>query len=173
MALRGKNMIIRDEKESDIKAIYDVTVAAFKDHPYSHQTEQFIVNALRAAGALTVSLVAEIDGRVVGHIAFSPVSISDGSEGWYGVGPVSVLPELWKQGIGKALINEGLTRLKSLGVKGCLLVGDPGYYNRFGFRNIPDLIYEGIPQEVFLVLPFNDAKARGTVTFHHGFFATA
>jgi len=166
-------MLIRNEKESDINAIYDVTVAAFKDHPYSHQTEQFIVNALRVDGALSLSLVAEVDGKVVGHVAFSPVSISDGSEGWYGLGPVSVLPELQRQGIGKALINEGLTRLKLLGAMGCILVGDPGYYTRFGFKNLPDLIYEGIPQEVFLALPFGNEKGKGTVTFHPGFFVTA
>jgi len=165
-------MLIRNEKESDINAIYDVTVAAFKDHPYSHQTEQFIVDALRAAEALSISLVAEVDGKVMGHVAFSPVSISDGSDGWYGLGPVSVLPELQRQGIGKALINEGLTRLESSGANGCVLVGDPRYYIRFGFKNIPGLIYEGIPQEVFLALPFDYFTARGTVTFHPGFSAT-
>jgi putative acetyltransferase len=165
-------MIVRNEKTSDIKAIYNVTVAAFKDHPYSHQTEQFIVNALRVAGALSLSLVAEVDGKVVGHVTFSPVSISDGSEGWYGLGPVSVLPELQRQGIGKALINEGRTRLKSLSAKGCVLVGDPGYYTRFGFKNLPELIYEGIPQDVFLALPFSNEKAKGIVAFHPGFSAT-
>jgi putative acetyltransferase len=107
--VKRKNLIIRNEKEPDIKAIHDVTVAAFKEHPYCHQTEQFIVNALRVAGALPLSLVVEVDGKVVGHVAFSPVTISDGSEGWYGLGPVSVLPELQRQGIGKALIKEGDT----------------------------------------------------------------
>jgi putative acetyltransferase len=70
---------------------------------------------LRAAGALTISLVAEIDGQVVGHIAFSPVTVSDGATGWYGLGPVSVLPDYQKQGIEKALINEGLSSLKDMG----------------------------------------------------------
>ena len=104
---------------------------------------------MRAANALTISLVAEIDGRVVGHIAFSPVTISDDSKGWYGLGPVSVLPEYQKQGIGKILINKGLSMLKESDGQGCVLVGDPAYYKRFGFRNIPNLVYEGIPQEVF------------------------
>ena len=75
-------MIIRNETESDVEAIFQVTKAAFADHPHSHQTEQFIVNALRAAQALSISLVAEVDGKVVGHIAFSPVAISDGSSNW-------------------------------------------------------------------------------------------
>ena len=72
-----------------------------------------------------MSLVAEVDGRVVGHIAFSPVAMSDGTNHWYGLGPVSVLPQCQRRGIGKALIQEGLARLKELGAKGCCLVGHP------------------------------------------------
>lgn len=164
-------MIIRHEMESDIEAVSEVTKAAFENHPYSHQTEQFIVNALRAANALTISLVAEIGGKVVGNVAFSPITISDGSDHWYGLGPVSVLPEFQKQGIGTSLIREGLSLLKSLGGKGCVLVGDPKYYERFGFRNCPDLILDGVPQEYFLALPFDGNKARGAVVFHEGFSA--
>jgi putative acetyltransferase len=162
-------MIIRNETAADVEAITEVTRAAFETLEISNHTEHFIVNALRAAGALTISLVAEIDGRVVGHVAFSPVEISDGSAGWYGLGPVSVLPEYQKQGIGKKLINKGLSMLRDLGGQGCLLVGDPDYYGRFGFRNIADLVYEGIPQEFFLALPFTDHSAQGIVVFHEAF----
>ncbi len=165
------NIVIRNENESDIQAISDITRAAFENHPYSHQTEEFIVKALRDANALTISLVAVAGNRVVGHIAFSPVIISDGSPGWYGLGPISVLPELQKQGIGKSLIREGLSSLKSLGAKGCILVGDPGYYERFGFRSPPDLVIDGVPQENVLALPLGESKARGVVTFHDGFNA--
>jgi putative acetyltransferase len=126
---------------------------------------------LRAANTLTVSLVAEVDARVVGHIAFSPVTISDGSEDWYGLGPVSVFPDFQKQGIGKSLIHEGLSLLKASGARGCVLVGDPEYYERFGFRNIPNLIFDGVPQEYFLALPFDDNRAQGAVVFHQGFSA--
>ncbi len=164
-------MIIRNETVSDIEAITEVTIAAFQNLPISNHTEQFIINALRAARALTISLVAEIDGRVIGHIAFSPVTISDGSLNWYGLGPVSVLPEYQRQGIGSSLIQDGLSLLKGLGGQGCALVGDPSYYKRFGFRNIPDLIHEGIPQEVFLALPFNEKNPQGIVVFHKGFLA--
>jgi putative acetyltransferase len=164
-------MIIRDERKSDVEAISEVTRAAFENHPVSNQTEQFIVNALRAAGALTISLVAEVGGKVLGHIAFSPVTISDGSHNWYGVGPVSVLPECQKQGIGKALIREGLSLLKALGARGCVLVGDPKYYERFGFRNLPDLVLNGVPQEYFLALPFDKNETHGAVVFHQGFSA--
>lgn len=166
-------MIVRSETPEDITAISEVTIAAFSDHPISNHTEQFIINALRCANALTISLVAEIDGKIVGHIAFSPIKISDGSTGWYGLGPVSVLPELQKQGIGTALILRGISMLKEDGGQGCALVGGPNYYRRFGFKNNPDLIHEGIPQEVFLVLPFSENVAKGKVEFHEGFWATS
>ena len=84
-------VLIRNETSADVSAIAEVTVAVFKTLAISNHTEQFIIAALRAAKALTVSLVAEVDGRIVGHIAFSPVTISDGSRNWYGLGPVSVL----------------------------------------------------------------------------------
>jgi putative acetyltransferase len=164
-------MIIRQELGSDVEEIFEVTKAAFADHPYSHQTEQFIVNALRAAKALSISLVAEIDGKVVGHIAFSPVAISDGSHSWYGLGPVSVLPSFQKRGIGKSLIHEGLALLKVLGAQGCVLVGDPGYYERFGFRSFPDLSVEGVPPENILALPFDNRIPHGEVILHQAFSA--
>ncbi len=165
-------MIIRKETVSDIEAITEVTIAAFKTLPISNHTEQFIINALRAANALIISLVAEIKEKVVGHIAFSPVTISDGTKDWYGLGPISVLPEYQKQGIGESLINKGLSSLKELGGQGCALVGDPNYYKQFGFRNYPDLVHEGIPQEVFLAFPFNEKVPQGTIEFHESFLAT-
>ena len=164
-------MKIRSETGADVEAIGEVTVAAFRSLEISEHTEQLIVEALRAAGALAVSLVAELDGRVVGHAAFSPVAISDGTTGWYGLGPVSVLPECQRRGIGKALIREGLSRLKGMGARGCCLVGHPAYYRKLGFENTPGLVYEGVPPEVFLALPFDGKTPRGTVTFHEAFKA--
>lgn len=166
------NIVIRNETSADIGAIDEVTVAAFKTLAVSDQTEQFVIVALRAAGALTVSLVAELDGRVVGHIAFSPVTISDDTPGWYGLGPVSVLPEHQRQGIGTALIEEGLSRLKDLGAHGCCLVGHPEYYGRFGFQNTPGLGVEGAPAEAFFALSFDGHMPQGKVGFHEGFMAT-
>jgi putative acetyltransferase len=166
-------MIIRDETESDIQAIAEVTEIAFRTLAISQHTEQFIIAALRAAGALVVSLVAEIDGKVVGHVAFSPVIISDGTPGWYGLGPISVLPEYQRKGIGTALMKEGLSRLKARGAKGCLLVGEPEYYRRFGFRNLPTLTLEAVPQQYFLGLPFTKAIPTAAVTFHKAFTAQA
>ncbi|WP_413167992.1 GNAT family N-acetyltransferase [Capilliphycus salinus ALCB114379] len=164
-------MIIRNETASDIQAITEVTIAAFKNLEVSNQTEQFIIEALRAAEMLTISLVAEIDGRVVGHIAFSPVTISDGSQDWYGIGPFSVLPEYQRQGIGTALMQHGLSLLREMGGVGCCLVGNPGYYKRFGFKNNPELILDGVPKEVFLALPFYSTIPQGFVVFHEGFMS--
>lgn len=164
-------IVIRRETNHDIEAIAEVTAAAFQTLEISNHTEQFIIEALRAANALTVSLVAELDGRVIGHVAFSPVTISDSTPDWYGLGPVSVLPEYQRQGVGKALIREGLSRLKRLHARGCCLVGHPEYYKKFGFDHIPGLVHEGVPPEVFLALAFDRNPSRGTVTFHEGFKA--
>jgi putative acetyltransferase len=164
-------VVIRPETGADIAAIAEVTSAAFETLEISQHTEQFIIEALRAARALTVSLVAELDGHVVGHVAFSPVTISDGSQNWYGLGPVSVLPEYQRKGIGKALIEQGLSRLRGLNARGCCLVGHPEYYKRFGFKNLPGFVHEGVPPEVFVALSFDGNAPRGTVTFHEGFKA--
>ena len=164
-------IIIRSETDADVDAIADVTVAAFKNLEISGHTEQFIIAALRAAKALMVSLVAELNGRVVGHVAFSPVTISDGTQNWYGLGPVSVLPERQGQGIGKALILEGLSCLRDLNAQGCCLVGHPEYYRKFGFRNMPGIVHEGVPREVFLALSFDGHTPQGIVSFHEGFKA--
>jgi putative acetyltransferase len=170
--MTSQNFLIRNETPEDIATITAVTTAAFATLEVSDQTEQFVVLALRAAKALTISLVAEVDGRVVGHIAFSPVTISDGSTGWFGLGPVSVLPENQKRGIGKALIWEGLSRLKALGASGCCLVGHPEYYPQFGFVNSASLAVEGVPEEAFFTLSFDGHLPQGVVTFHEAFTAT-
>ena len=82
------------------------------------------------------------------------------------MGPVSVLPNFQKQGIGKALINEGLAPLKTMEAKGCALVGPLGYYKKLGFKNYPEMMHEGIPREVFLALPFTEKIPKGIVIFH-------
>jgi len=164
-------IIIRNEIDADVDAITEVTVEAFKTLEISNHTEQFIIEALRADNALTVSLIAEVDGRVVGHVAFSPVTISDGTENWYGLGPVSVLQEHQRKGIGKSLILEGISRLKGLNAKGCCLVGHPNYYRKLGFKNVSGLVHEGVPQEVFLAMSFDGQIPQGTANFHDGFKA--
>jgi putative acetyltransferase len=167
----NSKILIRSETGDDVSAITEVTVAAFKNLEISNHTEQFIIEALRAAKALSVSLVAELDGSVMGHIALSPVSMSDGTRNWYGLGPVSVLPEYQRQGVGEALIHAGLSRLKDVKAHGCCLVGHPEYYRKFGFENVAGLGLDGVPPEVFFALSFDGRYPQGTVTFHEAFKA--
>ena len=150
-------ILIRDEVPDDVADICDVTVAAFESMEISNQTEQFVIDALCTVNALTLSLVAEVNGQVAGHIAFSPVTISDGTDNWYGPGPVSAFPAYQRKGIGSALIEEGLSRLKYLGAKGCCLVA-------LGFPRVPD--------EFFFALSFRYPVVQGDVAFHEGFKAT-
>lgn len=167
------SVMIREETGADIEAIAEVTRAAFADHPHSRQTEPFIIVALREAGALSLSLMAEDAGHVVGHAAFSPVTMPDGAAGWYGVGPLSVEPGRQRQGIGSSLMQHGLAALRDRGAAGCVLVGDPAYYIRFGFKPLPGVEVDGVPPEYVLALPLgNDRPAAGRVIFHSAFAAT-
>ena len=129
---------LRHETADDIAAIEAVTTAAFADAPHTSHTEQFIVRALRAANELTLSIVAEEHGRVVGHVALSPVTITHEhrrkTEGWYGLGPISVLPPRQGRGIGSRLMEQALSELRAMQAAGCVLLGDPTYYTRFGFQ---------------------------------------
>lgn len=165
------NIIIRNETSADVDAITQVTVAAFKTLDASNHTEQFVIEALRAAKDLTVSLVAEYNGQVIGHVALSPVTVSDGTLNWYGLGPVSVLPSYHRQGIGTALIQEGLSRLKTLNAAGCCVVGHPDYYRKLGFENATGLLLAGVPPEIFFACSFDGNDPQGSVTFHEAFNA--
>lgn len=165
-------MKIRAEQPDDVDTIRQLTEAAFENAPHSSQTEAAIVDALREAGVLTLSLVAVEDGKIVGHVAFSPVTINGKDEGWYGLGPVSVWPDRQSKGIGQALIREGLSELKRLGAGGCVVLGDPNYYGRFGFASDPDLRYGDIPPEYFQRLAFGAETPKGEVAYHSGFNAS-
>jgi len=160
---------IREERPEDGEIIHVLTVAAFKDMAYSSQTEAKIVDGLRSAGALTLSLVAVQDEAIVGHVAFSPVTINDNEGDWYGLGPISVWPERQRQGIGQALIREGLQRLKVIPAAGCVLLGNPKFYGRFGFEHDPDLIYRGAPSRYFQRLTLSGSSPKGEVRYHLSF----
>lgn len=162
-------MQIRNESPRDWDAIAAVTSAAFGPMPYSSGTESRIVDALRECAMLTISLVAERQGEVIGHIAFSPVRI-DGRDGpWFGLGPVSVRPDLQRQGIGQALIRTGIAQLCDLGAGLCVVLGDPRYYGRFGFRHRPDLTYDFAIAEAFQCLVLSGEPPSGEVTFQPAF----
>lgn len=163
-------MIIRDERPSDVAVIYDVTKAAFATMPFSDGDEPELVDKLRVAGALTLSLVAEEHGEVLGHIAFSPVSIASAEGNWYGLGPVSVRPDRQQQGIGGALIRAGLARLEEMGAAGCVLLGHRDYYPRFGFTHDPGLTFAGQINPAFQQLTLRGATPRGEVTYHAAFY---
>jgi putative acetyltransferase len=163
---------IRDERAGDAAVIRAVTLAAFATMPYSEQTEAAIVDALRAAGALAVSLVAVEDGDVVGHVAFSPLTIGSAEmAAWYGVGPLSVRPGRQRSGIGSALMRAGIARLPAFGAKGCVVVGDPAYYGRFGFRENPAVSVPGVSPHHVRVLELVGERPSGVVAFHPGFAA--
>lgn len=167
-------MIIRAEQANDIEAIAQVTYAAFLGRFSDHPTEHLIVNGLREAGVLTLSLVAEVEEEIVGHVAFSPVTINNKFVDWYGLGPISVAPDIQKQGVGSKLILDGLARLRDLGAKGCVLEGSPEYYSRFGFSPRVGLIYHAAPApEYFMALPFYKEIPTGNVEYHRAFYIGA
>lgn len=163
------SVAVRPERAGDERTIHDVVHAAFTDHPHSDGSEPDIVDRLRVDGDLAISLVAEDDGEIVGHVAFSPVAISDGSEGWFGLGPVAVMPERQSNGIGAALIERGLAMLRERGAAGCVVLGDPAYYARFGFAHDPALTYPGPPAEYFQRLVIGAPGASGVVTYAPAF----
>lgn len=105
-------------------------------------------------------------------MAVSPVSISDGRTDWYGLGPISVEPDLQGQGIGGLLMRAALELLRKRGAGGCVLVGDPAFYSRFGFEVEPGLVLPDVPPEYFQALHFGPSSPRGIVTFHEAFRAS-
>ncbi len=162
-------MWIREEIATDHEAIRRVIEAAFAGAEHASGTESRIVDALRDAGSLSVSLVAGIDSRITGHVAFSPVALDGGPSGWHGLGPVAVDPSEQRRGVGSALIRAGLDRLSALRAKGCVVLGDPAYYTRFGFRQRTTLHYPGAPAAYFMALALEGEPPDATVAYHSAF----
>ena len=160
--------LIRAERPADHAAIRAVTVAAFESSTYGHHNEAEIVEALRAAGALSVSLVAEADGEIVGHVGFSLVQITDAEGDWHGLAPLSVAPAWQGRGVGRALVRDGLCVVEAIRAAGCVVLGDPAYYGRFGFQSDPALRYrEASPYLQRLVLC--GSAPGGEVRYHPAF----
>lgn len=162
---------VSNEKSGDDATIHQVTEKAFLSAPHADHTEQFIVDALRRAGALAVSKVAKADGEIIGHVAISPVTLSSGATGWFGLGPISVLPEFQRLGIGSKLMQSSLSALEEMGASGCVVLGDPAYYGRFGFKVVDGLVFPGVPAEYFQALSFSDEFPKGEVLYHEAFSA--
>jgi putative acetyltransferase len=162
-------VLVRDEAPDDVAPIRALVAAAFHGHPHSRGGEALIIDRLRAAGALALSLVAEREGQVLGHVAFSPVTVGAANGSWFGLGPVAVAPHAQRSGIGTALIRHGLARLRAGKAAGCVVLGEPGYYRRFGFAPDPSLVLPGLPAEYFMALRLGPDPAHGIVTYHPAF----
>ncbi|MHA6316254.1 GNAT family N-acetyltransferase [Altererythrobacter sp. CAU 1778] len=162
-------VLVRPEARGDASAVRAVHEAAFAGAPHASGTEAEIVDHLRAHGDLALSLVAESESGVVGHVAFSPIDIAQGPPDWFGLGPVGVLPKWQRQGIGSALIGRGIADLRERGAGGIVLLGDPEYYARFGFAHDPQLQYPGAPPAYFQRLVLNGSPPAGVVAYARGF----
>lgn len=162
-------MEVRNERPGEDVEIGVLITEAFLTAAHASGTEAQIVAGLRAAGALTHSLVAVEGEAIVGHIAFSEVLIDGAACGWFALGPVAVIPKRQGEGIGGALIRAGLSRLEAQGAAGCVLVGDPGYYGRFGFAADPAQHVDKVPGGYVLALPLAGPPVPGVITHHPAF----
>jgi putative acetyltransferase len=167
------NPIIRPEQPADHAAIRDITQRAFAATAYADGNEQELIERFRNAGALALSLVAELDGAVRGQVTFTEAFAADGSPGWYALGPVAVEPDLQKQHIGSRLIEAGIAELRARNAAGCVLVGNSAYYGRFGFLPFPHLCPEGEPAEYFQILPLRVTAPDAVISFHPLFHGPA
>jgi putative acetyltransferase len=164
-------MIIRPEAYGDRSAVSMLITTAFRDAKHSGGNEAEIVAALQADNALALSLVASKGETLTGYVAFSLVAINGEHRGWFGLGPVAVLPAFQRRSIGKTLISTGLSRLRKHRARGCVVLGDPAYYARFGFRTDPALRLTGVPPAYFQRLAFGPELPSGTVEYHPAFAA--
>ena len=164
-------MQIRNETPADIEAVRSLNLAAFDG-----AAESRLVDGLRENAEPLISLVAEDDGVIVGHILFSPVIHSQDAElKMMGLAPMAVMPDRQNAGIGSALVESGLERCKELGVAGVIVLGHPNYYPRFGF--VPSSTYDivseyDVPEGVFMVLELQDGALQdkaGRVHYHREF----
>ena len=162
-------MQIRSERPDDDVAIHELTRAAFEPMPFSSGTEAPIIRALRTAGDLTLSLVAEDDGTIVGHVAFSPVTIDGVHGGWFGLGPIAVRADRQRQGIGKALIARGIELLRQQGAAGVALIGNPEIYSRAGFESDGLLAYGDLDRRLVQRLVLSGPPPQGELRFAAAF----
>ena len=161
---------IRQEQSGDEQAIGELTERAFRGRPYAGGDEQDVIDRLRACGALSLSLVAVDAEQLIGQISFSPAENTDGSQPWFALGPVAVIPERQGQGIGAKLIEEGVNQIARAGALGCILTGDPNYYQRFDFGPEPDLCPLVEPAEYFMLRRISGPRPTGRFAFHKAFY---
>lgn len=160
---------IRPERPGDIDAIGELIDSAFFGKPYAAGDEADLVQELRAQDALSVSLVAELEGAIVGQVVLSPARAPGGVAGWYALGPVAVVPARQRSGIGSMLVRAGIEAISELGALGCILTGDPAYYSRFGFEPAPQSAPPGEPAEFFMVKLIAGQLPADPIHFHEAF----
>jgi putative acetyltransferase len=161
---------IRPERDGDEAGVDRVIRRAFAGHPHSDGREADILARLRACHDIDAALVAVTRfGRIVGQIAFTPVTIGGRECDWCGLGPLSVVPRHQRRGIGTRLVEEGLAGLRRLGMAGCVVLGDPGFYGRFGFHCDPHLTYADAPPEYFQRLVLHGDEPQGEVRYAEAF----
>lgn len=166
-------MEIRRERSEDYAAVRGIVEAAFET-----AAEANLVDALREQASPYVSLVAEEDGVVVGHILFTPVTL-DTDPGIFAMGlaPMVVIPERQRSGIGSALVTAGLAACRELGARACVVLGHPEYYPRFGFVASTQFGFRSeydVPDEVFMAMELEAgvlAGKSGTIAYHSAFQA--
>lgn len=171
----SNQILIRLETESDAPTIEKVISTAFLNAEHTNHNEQFIVRNLRESNHLSISLVAydKPTNTIIGHAAISSIKISTGHENWYGLGPVSVLPQYQRNGIGSLLIERALEILQNYyHAAGCVVLGNPGYYTRFGFRTVSSLKLAGVPSECFLAITWHEPTPTAMVSYHEAFEAS-
>ena len=167
-------IIIRPERPEDQATIHRLDAAAF-----GREDEAEVVDQLRQARAVSLALTAEEDGKIVGHIVFSPVTVNSTSDAWtaLGLGPMAVAPDRQGRGIGAALVRAGLDECRKTGAEVVVVLGQPDYYPRFGFKPAKPLgvTWEiEVPEEAFMVTELRDgalAGRGGVVCYHQAFDA--
>lgn len=162
--------VVRHENKLDQNAIAELTKRAFAPMEYSDGDEQDMIDRLRKSGRLSLSLLVEHQGVLVGHVAFARMLTSNRPTDWYSLGPIAVEPHLQRRHIGTALIHAGLDQLRSIGALGCVLVGDPHYYLRFGFVVMPKFAPERQPATHFMVNAFQDSEPPSGFDFDTAFY---
>jgi len=155
-------MIIRPEKTADRRAIQTLTNTAFEPMSFGDGNEGDVINALRDAGDLILSLVADDDG-IIGQVSFSPTTLP--CEGrWASLGPIAVVADRQRQGIGSKLAKEGLKWLTEQGYDGCVLIGNPKVYGPMGFVH-GELTYRDVPSEVPQYISLSGLIPSGEMVF--------
>lgn len=177
---------IRDEQQADVSAIRDVVTAAFEASKFGHHGEAALVDTLRKESAELISLVAEADGEIIGHVALTPVEIRSESSAEaddhiiaFGLAPLAVSPENQSRGIGSQLVQAAVQRAVDRSATCVVLIGEPEFYGRLGFEPAVQFqlthTFDGIPQEYLLIRWLGDRTSvplsAGTVHYEPAFEA--